>query len=243
MSTSSKNTGTMNTGTDTRTSAAPDVRDVTFRRARRADSHAIARLFQIASEGVSDYVWSLMADAYPGMPVIEIGARRYAREGVDFSYENTLVAEHGGPDGKQVIGMMLSYVVPPRPANENTPPQNLANDNTARPMAGVAAENADPVLQPLGELKCAGSLYISGLALHADWRGRGLGTRFLAAARRRAMETGLDKMSLIAFEKNPGAVRLYRREGFRITDWRELVRHPMIHVDGGKAFLMVRGAA
>lgn len=241
MSTSSKNTGTMNTGTDTRTSGAPapDVRDVTFRRARRADSHAIAKLFQIASEGVSDYVWSLMADEYPGMPVIEIGARRYARDGVDFSYENTLVAEHGG----QVVGMMLSYVMPPRPANENAAPQDTANDNTPRPMAGVSADDVDPVLQPLGELECDGSLYISGLALHADWRGRGLGTRFLAAARRRAMEAGLDKLSLIAFEKNPGAVRLYEREGFRITDSRELVRHPMIHVDGGKAFLMVRGAA
>ena len=57
---------------------------VEFRSAVRADAREIARLFQISSEGASDYIWSQIAE--PGQDPLDVGAIRYVRDDVDFSY-------------------------------------------------------------------------------------------------------------------------------------------------------------
>ena len=56
---------------------------VEFRPARRTDARDIARLFQISSEGASDYIWSQLAAS--GEALLDVGERRYARDDVDFS--------------------------------------------------------------------------------------------------------------------------------------------------------------
>ncbi|MEM9683746.1 MAG: GNAT family N-acetyltransferase, partial [Pseudomonadota bacterium] len=84
----------------------PDKAD--FGPARREDARVIAELFQISSDGVADYVWKTLEGDYPGLSLIEIGERRYARENTDFSYENCLMAKFGG----QIAGMMHSYAMP-----------------------------------------------------------------------------------------------------------------------------------
>lgn len=55
---------------------------VKFRPARCTDARDIARLFQISSEGASDYIWSQLAQ--PGEDLLDVGERRYARDDVDF---------------------------------------------------------------------------------------------------------------------------------------------------------------
>jgi len=182
--------------------------DTTFRPARRDDARNIAELFQISSDGVSDYVWTLLQDEYPGLSLIEIGERRYARENTDFSYENCIVVESAGA----VVGMLHSFAMP----------------DTLEPPP----EDFDPVLRPYAELEIAASLYISGLALRSAFRGRGLGTQLLGHAHDRARGLGLRTLSLIVFEANEGAVRLYEREGFTERDRRAIVPHPLIHYTG-----------
>ena len=99
----------------------------------------------------------------------------------------------------------------------------------------------DPVLRPYAELEALGSLYIAGIALLPEHRGRGIGTMMIAAARRKAHRTGAGELSLLCFESNPGARRLYEREGFRVVDHRPIVPHPMIHA-AGDVLLMVAPA-
>ena len=99
------------------------------------------------------------------------------------------------------------------------------------------AATVDPVLRPYAELELPGSLYISALAVLPPYRGQGLGTRFLAAARERARRLGCPALSLICFAQNEGARRLYEREGFTVIDRRDIVPHPMIHA-AGEALLM-----
>ena len=65
-----------------------------FRPATRADARDIALFYRMASEGVSDYVWSLLAE--PGEDLLDVGARRYEREKTAFSYENCEIAELDG---------------------------------------------------------------------------------------------------------------------------------------------------
>lgn len=188
-----------------------------LRAATRADCPAIARLFLVSSDGLAAYIWRRMDE--PGLSLEEIGAQRYAREGVAFSYENCLVMEGDG----QVLGMLHSFAMEP-------------------PEDGAEAES-DPVLRPYAELEDYGSLYISGIALLPEARGRGLGTRLMAAAEARARDLGLPRASLICFEMNEGAMRLYRRLGYRETDRRALVPHPTLKYGEGDAVLLVKDVA
>lgn len=59
-----------------------------FRPATLEDCYTIARLFQIASDGVSYYIWSTLVSEYPGLTLLEIGAKRYTNEDGLFSYKN-----------------------------------------------------------------------------------------------------------------------------------------------------------
>ncbi len=80
-------------------------------------------------------------------------------------------------------------------------------------------EPEDPVLEPYARLEIPGTLYISSLALFEGFRGMGLGTEMISLARDQARERGFwMALSLLVFEQNKGAVKLYEREGFREVD-------------------------
>lgn len=190
---------------------------VLLRRARRADSPAVARLFLISSDGLAEYIWSRLAR--PGESLEEVGARRYARRGFPFSYRNCLIAER---DGGEVAGMLHSF---PMHADPDAPPET------------------DPVLRPYAELEDDGSLYVSAVALFPPCRGQGIGTRLMAAAEDRARRLGLQRVSLICFERNTGAMRLYHRLGYREVARRPLVPHPSLHYADGDAVLLARPVA
>lgn len=185
---------------------------VQFRPATPLDAREIARLFQITSEGASDYIWSQLAE--PGEDLLEVGARRYARQGVDFSYQNCLIAEASG----KVIGMMHSYVL-----REALKPSVVT----------------DPVLAPYADMEIPDTLYISSLALHDGWRGNGLGQAFLQHAQTRADQLDLNGLSLIDYAANTGARRFYERHGFSVVKTCQITPHPMIRVTG-EAYLMSR---
>jgi ribosomal protein S18 acetylase RimI-like enzyme len=190
--------------------------DVIFRPASKSDAHVIAELFRISSEGVADYVWTQMAaESGSNADLVDIGAERYRREGVDFSYQNCDIAEIEG----EPVGMLHAY--------------RMGAD------AGKVEDGFDPVLRPYAELEEPSSLYISGLALFPKYRGEGVGTRLLDFAYKRARVEGLKKISLICFEENEGAYRLYQREGFNERTRRAVVPHPLIQ-HGGDAVLMVK---
>jgi ribosomal protein S18 acetylase RimI-like enzyme len=183
-----------------------------FRPATRADARDIALFYRMASDGVSDYVWSLLAE--PGEDLLDVGTRRYERENTAFSYENCEIAEL---DGK-VAGMLFGYRMdPPEP--------------DAEPVD-------DQVLKPYAELELPNSFYISGIAIQPELRSTGIGSALLARAHRQARADGFKQASLIAFERNVDAVRLYERLGYRIIDRRPVVPHPLIHYKDGDALLM-----
>ncbi len=190
--------------------------DYSLRPATAADAPAIARFFRMSSDGVADYIWRGLAGhpEYAGMTPLEIGAQRYARQNTAFSFENCTITErHGG-----AVGMLHAF--PMRPG----------------PDAGEP-EEADPVLAPYAELELAPSLYVSGVAIDPDHRGRGLGTRLLAAAERQAGDLGLPAVSLVVFEQNTGAAALYARLGYREIKRRAIVPHPLIHHTGDAVLL------
>ena len=115
---------------------------------------------------------------------------------------------------------------------------SLASDGVADYGSG------DPVLLPYAFLEEDNSYYISGMAVFADYQGNGIGSRLLEIAESNAIEHGLSKLSLIVFEQNIGAKKLYDKTGY-VEIMRHpivphpIVPHPLIHFTGD-ALLMVK---
>ena len=101
---------------------------------------------------------------------------------------------------------------------------------------------SDPVLVPYSKLEEPASYYICGMAVFPEYRGGGIGTQLLMLAEKHAYGHGLSKLSLIVFEQNEGAKRLYERNGYYEKAREPVVPHPLIHFDGD-AVLMVKELA
>jgi ribosomal protein S18 acetylase RimI-like enzyme len=185
--------------------------DPVVRPADKADAAAIAALYRISSDGVADYIWTRLAE--PGEDLLDVGRRRYERENTPFSYQNCTLVEIDG----EVAGMLVAF------------PMHVDPD----------AVETDPVLAPYGELEEDGSYYVCGVALFPAFRGRGLGTRLMRLAEEQARARRLGKLSLIVFEANAGAKRLYERLGYREVARAAIVPHPLIR-HTGDAVLMVK---
>jgi ribosomal protein S18 acetylase RimI-like enzyme len=177
-----------------------------FRPAAASDARQIAEFYRLCSGGVADYIWGRLAadDEHP----LDVGERRYAREGVAFSYQNCLLAISGGVP----IGMAHAYVIEPS-----------ARDG----LGGV-----DPVLRPYAELEIPGSLYISGIAVRSENRNLGIGSKLIELERERARRLGSPNLSALVFEDNHGSLRLLGRHGFEVVDRRPVVPHPVIQHTG-----------
>jgi len=190
-----------------------------FRAATAADARAIAELVDMSSEGVARIEWEAEAAVTPGATPLDIGTRVYAGESGDYSYRNCVMAEVTG----DVAGMLLTFAMPPA---------DLLEKATAPPFDGT------DVFAPYKYLEAPDTWYICGVALYPEHRGRGIGRQLLEIARRQAREHGYGQTSLVAFEQNSGAVRLYRRLGYREIARAPIVPHPLIH-STGDALLML----
>ncbi|HVY54343.1 MAG TPA: GNAT family N-acetyltransferase [Thermodesulfobacteriota bacterium] len=187
---------------------------VTFRPAKKDECRTIARLYSMSSDGVADYLWTTLAGE--GEDVLNVGERRYSREDTPFSYRNCVIAKSGG----EVAGMIAAF------------PMTAPEEKVTQP-------EPDPVLAPYGRLECYNSYYIAGMAVFPEYRGQGIGTKFLEIASEKALSLGLPQLSLIVFEQNEGAKRLYERHGFYEIAREAVAPHELIHYTG-YALLMVK---
>jgi ribosomal protein S18 acetylase RimI-like enzyme len=186
-----------------------------FRSATPDDCNTIAQLFRIASDRVSDYIWSTLTDDYPGLILVEIGAKRYANPDSLFSYKNCVLAQQNN----ETIGLMLTFA-------------SAQAEEVESPQISIESELPESdVLAPYS-LEAPGTWYICALALFPEFRGRGIGTQFLQLAHQQAAERGFSKLSLLCFEQNAGALKLYKRNEFEVIDRAPVVPHPLIHHTG-----------
>jgi ribosomal protein S18 acetylase RimI-like enzyme len=179
-----------------------------LRRATRRDALALAELTDYAGHGIPGYLWSRSAEE--GQPSIEVGIERVLRERANFSYRNAVVAEVDG----RVAAALLAYRLPEH--------------------SDVNLDELPDLLRPLEELeqKVPGTFYINILAAYPEYRGQGLGTTLLEAARALASEAGCNELSLEVFEQNEDAVRLYERHGYREIARLPAVPHQIYPFDG-----------
>ena len=192
---------------------------IAIREATPEDAPALAKLIDIAGEGVPSWLWAQMAAE--GQSPIEVGEQRARRDSGGFSWRNALVSERGG----QIAAMVLGYRID-APSEED--------------RAGI--ENLPETLQPFVELehRSAGSFYVNALATLPGRRGLGLGSALMRAAETKAKAQGISLMSIQAYEQNTGAVRLYERLGYRRAETRPVLSHPCQPYYDGRVLLLLK---
>jgi ribosomal protein S18 acetylase RimI-like enzyme len=174
-----------------------------LRKATTADLRPVAELAMLAGEGIPAFFWE--SSRQPGEDILDVGAGRAASETENFSYRNMHVAEIDG----RVAGMLLAY---------RLPEAQDAEDLEALPA----------FIRPLVELEqCVpGSFYINMLATFPQFRNRGVGSALMGVTDALAAAAGCALLSIEVFEQNRGAMRLYRRLGYRVAETRPVVPHP-----------------
>lgn len=173
---------------------------VRLRPATRSDAPDLARLVDMAGEGLPSYIWAGMAE--PGEDVWVVGRRRAERDEGGFSWRNATMAEIEVPGtGRRVAGALVGY-----PLAEVPPPEDLP-----------------PMFQPMQQLEslAIGTWYVNVLAAYPEWRRQGVGAALMAEAERLA--AGFAGMSLIVADANHAARRFYEALGYR-----EKARRPMV---------------
>jgi ribosomal protein S18 acetylase RimI-like enzyme len=193
-----------------------------FRRAEPTDSRFIAQMLEMSSDGVALIEWSDTARGSNGCSPLDIGAQMYASGEGDYSYRNCRLAE---VDGGQA-GLLLSFAMTPEPASEPAPPP---------PYDG------SDVFAPYRYLEAPDTWYVCGIAVVPRFRRRGLGAALMELARQQALDHGYQRLSLVVFEQNQHAVRLYQRLGYQTIKRAPIVPHPLIRCRGD-ALLMVADA-
>jgi ribosomal protein S18 acetylase RimI-like enzyme len=187
---------------------------IRYRPAGKEDCRTIARLYSMASDGVTDYLWTLLVE--PGQDILDAAEKRYSEDDSQFGYKNTTIAEIN----ENIAGMLVAF-----------PLEWAYNPETDG--------EPDPVLLPYTKLEQEGSYYICAMAVVDEYRGKGIGTEFLEIAKRQAIDKELLQLSLIVFEQNEGAKRLYERNGFYEVKREPVVPHELIRYTGD-AILMVK---
>jgi ribosomal protein S18 acetylase RimI-like enzyme len=158
-----------------------------LRPARPADAEDLARLGNLAGEGLAFAFWAGLAG--PGETPLEVGIRRAAGGEGGFSWRNAVIAEVDG----RVAGALVAYHV-----------------RRPEPLGRVPA-----ALRPLQALenRAIGTLHLHVLATYPEFRCRGVASRLVAEAER--WGRGSRGLSLIAADRNLGALHLYEAFGFR----------------------------
>lgn len=193
--------------------------DTFIRAATPQDARLLARLIDIAGEGIPNWLWAGMAGT--GQSALDVGEARARRETGGFSYRNALVAERDGKPAAAMIGYRIT-----------------------EPSAAERAEVADlpDQIRPFVELehRAIGSFYVNALAALPGRRGFGLGSTLLAAAEDRAAAQDISRMSIQVYEQNTGAVKLYERTGYSVADTRPVLSHPCQPYYDGRVLLMLK---
>ena len=189
---------------------------IAIRQAAKSDGLALAKLIDIAGEGIPAWLWSQKCDDRRA-PLV-IGCERAQRDSGGFSYSHALVAERLG----EPLGMVLSYAIDSAPDDDP--------DTLPAPIAPFVALEAQSV----------GTWYINALAVFAANRNAGVGQRLLAAAEKRAVACGYDRMSIQVYGQNSGAFRLYERLGYALAANAPVQRHPCQPYYTGDVLLLIK---
>jgi len=124
------------------------------------------------------------------------------------------------------------YYVLLRPGTARSAPAESKWHNWLRRSARVIHDSGD-IIGYLGTRRKKESVHISTIAIHPDWRCKGLGEYLLLQAIEQGLEQEVPRITLEVRASNTIAQNLYRKFGFRFTG-----THCGYYRDGEDAWLM-----
>ena len=186
----------------------------TIRQATPDDGENLAKLINLAGEGIPNWLWTQAC--VEGQHPLDVGIERAKRTSGGFSFTNALVAEQSG----QPPGMVLSYAITEAPDDDP--------DELPAPIAPFVA------LEKLS----VNTWFINALAVFSEGQGKGNGTLLLIAAEDLAKVNGFDEMSIQVYSQNTGAVRLYDRLGYQFAASEPVRLHPCPPYHTGDVLLL-----
>ena len=185
---------------------------ITYRPAEKADSARIAELICMASDGVVEF---LFHDLVPNMTSDQVVAYNLEQDHYPHTYKSAIVAL----DGKEVVGMALSY-------------PSAYHKITDEMKAFFPKERLEH-LHDFYTADIPDSWLLDALAVEPTYRRQGIGSRLIELTQEKAKDNGYDMLSLIAFKDNEPALALYKASGFRVKDVVQLAGNKYIpHQDG-----------
>jgi ribosomal-protein-alanine acetyltransferase len=123
------------------------------------------------------------------------------------------------------------YHVLLKPEIDRTAPSERGWRRWLRGVVGLPGESR--VIGYVGFRRRSAETHISTIAVHPDWRGKGLGELLLLTALEKGLELGAHVVSLEVRDSNHVAQNLYRKYGFRLAGI-----HRGYYRDGENAWLM-----
>ena len=186
--------------------------EVSYRKGRKEDCVEIARLANLASEGVIEYMFH---DLIPDMTPVQMVAHNLSSEDSFYSYTNAIVAEFN----QNPIGVSLSY---PSSFHQIT-----------GEMRNFLPEDRLEHVKSFYTSRVEDSLFLNALCVDERLRGNGIGTQLIALTKKKAEESGFRTLSLMVLADNTAALRLYARCGFETVESVELKSHELIPHEGG----------
>lgn len=189
---------------------------ISIRQALATDAHQLAKLIDIAGEGIPSWLWQ--KSCQDGQSPLDIGTQRAQRLEGGFSFTNAMVAECDG----DIAGMVLSY--PIKVASDDDP-----NDLPAPIAPFVDLEN-----------QSVGTWYVNALAVFPAHRNRGIGASLMQAAQTCASRNGYRRLSIQVYAQNTDAVRFYQRLGYDVSARSTVRLHPCQPYYTGDVLLLIK---
>jgi ribosomal protein S18 acetylase RimI-like enzyme len=185
---------------------------ISYRDGRNEDCAILAKLINIASEGIIEY---LFHDLIPDMTSVQMVAHNLSAENSFYSYKNAIVAEYN----QNLIGASLSY--PSRFHQITEEMRNFLPEDRLEHFKSFYASRVED------------SLLLNTLCVDERFRGKGIGTKLIALTKKKAKKDGFKSLSLMVLADNADAHRLYARCGFKTVEAVELKSHELIPHEGG----------
>ena len=177
---------------------------LSLRLATPADLPHLVELFDMSNAGLTRIAFERLAG--DGEDWIAVGCREMARDDVEYSFRNTIIAQVDD----HVAGMLIFSVQP-----DDMPAPDLA----ALPLS----EHGFATLKQ----RTAASLYLRNMAVFERFQGQQIATRLLNAVIRTGGKIGVPRVTAIVHESNVKLLAHYARRGLIEVARTNVLEHPV----------------
>ncbi|MGB3510545.1 MAG: GNAT family N-acetyltransferase [Microcoleaceae cyanobacterium] len=188
------------------------MNNITYRRAYPTEAAEIAKLINMASGGMIDF---LFHDLTTDLTTLEIITMAVENQVGELSYRQIEVAIFE----EMVVGIANSYSATKHQITDSMktffPPDRLA------------------VVREFYETSIEDSYYLNALAVLPEYRRQSIGKALISRIKKKGINLGFSDLSVIVWTDNTEAIIFYKNQSFREVKSIPIIYHPLLpHSEG-----------